>query len=280
MYQRATNSNPTFAAPAHHKARPFFIRRAQKFAGDKDLALWPGWVPLLARTRKRRLYPDAANALNAIVPAMLHYANLCTHHVHATVEQLSDDSGLSTTSASGNKSITRACRIIQTMESVGLVHCPHKIWDKHSGTWLPKYIELTDVFWTMIGMDLNRVEQEQHKWRAKTEQALIPHEDAGKYTFNQLKELSRVAQVKKSYEKRYKKSRLAKSKRLAKQIETDIQNNTHYSDSKRQLMLQAYDSIPANLQDHITISQLESLANKRGAYLRKVHSPPEQATLV
>ncbi|AWI49412.1 plasmid replication initiator RepA [Buchnera aphidicola] len=152
------NRNPVFTAPKNNKRRPSFICYAMKKASEIDVArcelnyvIQPKNIKTgLPLKRFRRLNEHRACALRAMVSAMLYHFNISSELVQASVEQLSDECGLSTLSKVGNKSITRASRLITDfMEPMGFVTCK-KIWDRVLGNYMPKMITLTPLFFMLL----------------------------------------------------------------------------------------------------------------------------------
>ncbi|BBI01451.1 replication-associated protein RepA1 (plasmid) [Buchnera aphidicola (Nipponaphis monzeni)] len=163
------NMFPIFTPPKEQKPRPAFIKYAMSRASMVDVArseLNYTLQPKSSTTgkkilRKRRLNEHRACAMRAMVSAMLYHFNIVSELVQATVEQLSDECGLSTISKAGNKSITRASRLITDfMEPMGFVTCK-KIWDKIVGTYLPKIIRLTPLFFNLFGISVKRLHNAQ-----------------------------------------------------------------------------------------------------------------------
>ncbi|CAL4326062.1 plasmid replication initiator RepA [Buchnera aphidicola] len=154
------NQNPTFTPPKNNKRRPYFICFAMKKASEIDVArcelnyvIQPKNVKTgIPLKRYRRLNEHRASAMRAMVLAMLYHFNISSQLVQASVEQLSDECGLSTLSKIGNKSITRASRLItQFMEPMGFVTCK-KIWDRVLGNYMPKMITLTPLFFMLLNI--------------------------------------------------------------------------------------------------------------------------------
>nr|CAA50611.1 replication associated protein [Buchnera aphidicola] len=154
------NRNPVFTAPKNNKKRPSFICHAMKKASEIDVArcelnyvIQPKNIKTgLPLKRFRRLNEHRACAMRAMVLAMLYHFNISSELVQASVEQLSDECGLSTLSKVGNKSITRASRLITNfMEPMGFVTCK-KIWDRVLGNYMPKMITLTPLFFMLLGI--------------------------------------------------------------------------------------------------------------------------------
>ncbi|VAX77188.1 plasmid replication initiator RepA [Buchnera aphidicola] len=154
------NPYPKFIQPGNHKKRPAFIRYAMKRAAQVDVARNEIYCTnrknkvseRLIVFRKRRLNEHRARALRAMVQAMLYHFNIVSTLVMASVEKLSDVCGLSTYSSTGNKSITRASRLItKFMEPIGLIKC-QKVWDHVLGIYVPKIIFLKPLFFMLFNI--------------------------------------------------------------------------------------------------------------------------------
>lgn len=165
------NATPQFEKPGHHKGRPQFIGKACNIAAKRDLACWPGWVPLrplIGRTRHWNMH--RANSLNEMGLGMLHYTNVITWQVETSVDVLTRQCRLDSTSAAGNHSITRGSRLIQDLEKMGIVECD-KFWDPAAGSWYYKAITVTELFWDMVGIGAEEAikvrELAWEKWRTE-----------------------------------------------------------------------------------------------------------------
>ncbi|WP_343128821.1 plasmid replication initiator RepA (plasmid) [Buchnera aphidicola (Kurisakia onigurumii)] len=167
LYKRnyIKNSTPIFTPPKGNKPRPAFIQYAIKKAKETDVAR--GAIHYIIKPkdpktgeflhRKRRLNEHRACAMRAMVQAMLYHFNLSSEIVQASVEQLSDECGLSTTSQAGNKSITRASRLItHFMEPMGFVKSEKK-WDPVLRNYMPKMISLTPLFFMLFDISSERL---------------------------------------------------------------------------------------------------------------------------
>ncbi|QCI24119.1 replication protein RepA (plasmid) [Buchnera aphidicola (Macrosiphoniella sanborni)] len=159
------NPNPLFTPPKNNKKRPAFIYYAMKKASEIDVARCELNYILQMKNIKigfpiqrfRRLNEHRACAMRAMVLAMLYHFNISSDLVQASVEQLSDECGLSTLSKAGNKSITRASRLItEFMEPMGFVTCQKK-WDKILGNYMPKIITLTPLFFKLFDVSENKL---------------------------------------------------------------------------------------------------------------------------
>ncbi|CAL4326027.1 Probable replication-associated protein RepA1 (plasmid) [Buchnera aphidicola (Eriosoma lanigerum)] len=159
------NPFPKFKIPKNEKQRPMFIQYAMKKAMEIDVARGEIYYVIQPKNiktgllikRKRRLNEHRACALRAMVLAMLYHFNLTSNLVYASVEQLSDECGLSTISKSGNKSISRASRLItEFMEPMGFVKSEKK-WDNVLGNYMPKLMTLTPLFFSLINISNDRL---------------------------------------------------------------------------------------------------------------------------
>ncbi|CAL4326011.1 Probable replication-associated protein RepA1 (plasmid) [Buchnera aphidicola (Eriosoma grossulariae)] len=169
------NPFPKFKIPKNDKPRPQFIRYAMQKAMNNDVARGEIYYVIqpkniktgLTIPRRRRLNEHRACALRAMVLAMLYHFNLTSNLVYASVEQLSDECGLSTMSKSGNKSISRASRLItEFMEPMGFIKSEKK-WDNVLGNYMPKIITLTPLFFLLFDISLNNLMQakkQQLEW--------------------------------------------------------------------------------------------------------------------
>ncbi|QCI25235.1 replication protein RepA (plasmid) [Buchnera aphidicola (Rhopalosiphum padi)] len=161
------NPKPVFNPPKNEKKRSNFICYAMKKASEIDVARSRLNYTLLAIDPKtgnilprfRRLNEHRACAMRAIVLAMLYYCNIDSNLVEASIEKLADECGLSTFSDSGNKSITRASRLIsEFLEPMGFVKCKKKKTQSTSN-YIPKKIFLTPSFFMLFHISQSTINQ-------------------------------------------------------------------------------------------------------------------------
>jgi len=159
------NPKPFFNPSKNEKKRSAFICYAMKKASEIDVArskLNSTLLPIDPKTgniltRFRRLNKHRACAMRAIVPAMLYYFNINSKLVEASIEKLADECGLSTFSDSGNKSITRASRLInEFLEPMGFIKCK-KIKSKSISNYIPKKIFLTPMFFMLCNIPKSKI---------------------------------------------------------------------------------------------------------------------------
>ncbi|AEO08935.1 replication-associated protein RepA2 (plasmid) [Buchnera aphidicola str. Ak (Acyrthosiphon kondoi)] len=159
------NPKPFFNPPKNDKKRSAFICYAMKKASEIDVSrskLNDTLLPIDPKTgnvltRFRQLNKHRACAMKAIVLAMLYYFNINSKLVEASIEKLADECGLSTLSDSGNKSITRASRLIsEFLEPMGFVKCK-KIQSKSISNYTPKKIFLTPMFFMLCNIPQSKI---------------------------------------------------------------------------------------------------------------------------
>ncbi len=219
------NKNPFFTPPKNEKRRPSFICFAMKKASEIDVARCELNYIIQLRNIKtgipikriRRLNEHRACAMRAMVLAMLYHFNISSELVQASVEQLSDECGLSTISKAGNKSITRASRLItHFMEPMGFVTCK-KIWDKVLGNYMPKMITLTPLFFMLFDISekqLINAKKQQLGWINKNliTKGLKP------ITISEAKTKSKEAHIKNIFKYRISKHTFYKKKKNAQRL--------------------------------------------------------------
>nr|CAA07286.1 RepA2 protein [Buchnera aphidicola] len=159
------NPKPFFNPPKNEKKRSAFICYAMKKASEIDVArskLNYTLLPVDPKTgnvliRFRRLNEHRACAMRAIVLAMLYYCDVHSKLVKASIEKLSDECGLSTFSKSGNKSITRASRLISNfLEPMGFIKC-EKTNNKIISNYISKRIFLTPMFFALCNVSEKKI---------------------------------------------------------------------------------------------------------------------------
>ncbi|CAL4326002.1 Probable replication-associated protein RepA2 (plasmid) [Buchnera aphidicola (Thelaxes suberi)] len=154
MYKKkyVNNKYPSFIPYKKGKKRSQFIKFAMQLAAKIDIARvhhTSNYVKnnITTINRIRGLNKHRASAMRAMIQAMLYYLNEQSCEVESTIEQLSDECGLSTISPAGNKSITRASRLItQFMEPMGLCSLVT------SKSCIHKTIKIKNLFFKIVGI--------------------------------------------------------------------------------------------------------------------------------
>jgi len=161
------NSKPVFIPPKNDKKRSNFIIYAMKKASEVDVArsiLNYNLLPIDPKTgnilpRFRRLNEHRACAMRAMVLAMLYYCNMKFNLVEASIEKLADQCGLSTVSKRGNKSITRASRLInEFLEPMGFIRCEREKTN-FSSNYISKKIFLNPIFFMLFNVSQSKIDE-------------------------------------------------------------------------------------------------------------------------
>lgn len=171
------NLKPVFNPPKHEKKRSNFIYYAMKKASKIDvarnilnytlLAIDPKTGNILPRFR--RLNEHRACAMRAMVLAMLYYCDIESNLVQASIEKLADQCGLSTISKMGNKSITRASRLInEFLEPMGFIKCKKEKTKFHSN-YVPKKIFLTPIFFMLLHIPKSKINEYLFEYKKSSE---------------------------------------------------------------------------------------------------------------
>ncbi|AWK15642.1 plasmid replication initiator RepA [Candidatus Fukatsuia symbiotica] len=220
-----SNLYPVFTPPTSDKQRPAFIRYSMQRASEKDVArsellyIIQPTDPKTGelRPRFRRLNEHRARALRAMVPALLYHFNIASGLVMASVEQLADECGLSTLSEAGNKSITRASRLITDfMEPMGLVVC-EKVWDKLMASYIPKLITLTPLFFMLFGVSPEKLESAQNQQMGWINKGLLEKGEPS-ITLIEARRRAKEQHIKRAFEHRKSRYAINKQHKLARRI--------------------------------------------------------------
>lgn len=211
------NLNPAFSKPDQHKGRPAFIKKISNYAAKRDVMNWAGFrVLFVVNGRNRYVNEHRRRAVNALVNAICHYVNLVTWQIECPVIELTRQCGLNTTSARGIESISRGARAIQMLQKLGVV-TGELIWDRAQGTWTTKYLEVTERFFEMIGIDVKEVIHEQEKRFEMIREGLSPAE-AGNMSLTKYKSLRKQRSIERSFEIRRNKLTSKRDHARAKRI--------------------------------------------------------------
>lgn len=211
------NLNPVFSKPDQHKGRPSFIKKLFNYARKRDVMNWAGFRVLFAsNNRSRYVNEHRRRAINALVPAICHYVNLVTWQVECPVIELTSQCGLNTTSKNGIESISRGARAIQMLQKLGVI-TGELVWDRTQGTWTTKYLEVTERFFEMIGIDVKEVVHEQEKKFELIRAGLSPT-DAGQMSLTKYKALRKQRSIERSFEIRRNKLTSKRDHARAKRI--------------------------------------------------------------
>ena len=116
--------------------------------------------------RKNKFKPEKARLLDAIWPVLVSFCDAGTHTVGMCVSRLARE--LSIKDAKGNViketevTVSRISKLIAEQERFGtLAVSDEKRWDRAEKTWLPKYVWITELGFSMLGVDLMKLKKEQ-----------------------------------------------------------------------------------------------------------------------
>jgi hypothetical protein len=210
------NLEPVFAKPKHHKARPAFLRACHTQLTKCPASSWDGWHLIQHVHGKSKVNVHAFNALDALCKAIVHHVDIESGVVQSNVTMLSDLCGLTTESKAGNVSISRASNAVKRLIKAGLLE-GELVWDKGLGCWLPKFLNVTDLFWTVAhpeGIEgYNKAREIQYGFK---NEGLC--NDNEWLTVTQAKERRRLAHIKTAFELRKKKHAKSKERSKAKEL--------------------------------------------------------------
>jgi hypothetical protein len=116
--------------------------------------------------RYRCLNKHRVRAINAVLQAMIYHLDLESNCIKVSIEQLSDECGLSTISHSGKKSISRTSRLItEFMEPMGFIKLKKEKKSVHN--FISKKILLTKSFFVLFNIEKENVKQDKTKIKNK-----------------------------------------------------------------------------------------------------------------
>lgn len=102
-----------------------------------------------------------------------HHFNVVTFKVHGSLAQISDACGLTTYNSKGVPSYSRASRAItEHLEANGCVLVNRK-WDDTTGTYIPNYFEVTELFFKLIDFEFGKILSAQQQQLAWQNQGLV-----------------------------------------------------------------------------------------------------------
>jgi hypothetical protein len=273
----ASNPNPAFVAPKHHKKRPHIIRKCFNYASsDKaELHNWIGWLLINNRKKRQRaFYKDMQNTMSAMVPAIIHHLNIHTMKVEATIEELTDLCSLSTISKAGNKSISRGSRFMKMLAEANIINADG-VWDKHNQCWLPKFITVNPHFFEWIGIPYSDIEAAQAKLRRFVKLDYITASELEVLTPIEIRKKAKVAHIRHAFKHRKDNINRKKQARLHKKL--NDKTTSQEINEVGQIILSEMSSYEKATVD---LAELKLLINQRRKYLNKVasgyHPPPNK----
>lgn len=262
------NQNPKFSAPAHHAHNlPFVLQGAIEKTQGRDITGDVVFYANLPPERQRRIYEARRKAINAAFVSILYFVNIVSREVHASAEQLADLCGLSTTSAAGNKSITRLTRALVMMKLLGLVKYKRR-FDRVSRKYFPAEIVVTDLFIELAGISpeawQKAVDKKLNYYNAKNSKRLgkaITEADYARIARQE--RLEHVwTQRKTEREINAKKKAAARAERIAEeQGEAEL---------RRQISAQVSEEFRAGEHPGADLADLRAIVEQRVNYFKKI----------
>ncbi len=187
--------NPFFSRPARYKPLPGELGHAYRRLVKHDkksgrislrmrISRHPYFVHMRhAVGRSRDFRPDRENLLDACIPLFVSSADISTHVVTMNVSRLADE--LSPKDGDGHVipetavTISRVCRLIQELMRFGLLELPEGVqWDSVNRYWYPKHVVLSEQFWKLIGVNLDKLyAQQAERLMAEADGLLAPDEE-------------------------------------------------------------------------------------------------------
>ncbi len=213
--------------------------------------------------RQRHFNKHRARAINALVQAMVYHLNLVSGTIPVSFTTLARESGLATTSAAGNESITRATRAAHDLAAFGLI--TYKLlWDKVTRQFFPADIEVTDRFFDMAGSNpqaWEKARNQQLAWinlgLAKKGEKPLTRTEA---TRRQKEKLVEIAwQRRKTAQDIRRKRKIAAL--AARKDETDL---------RHQISCQIQHELSQGLHKGLTLDGFRKLVNQRLAWIQTV----------
>lgn len=133
--------------------------------------------------RSRNFRPDRQNLLDAIFPLLISVADRSTNIVTMNVSRLANE--LSPKDEDGNVipettvTVRRVCTLIQELIRFGLLELPEGVqWDSFNRYWYPKHVVLSEQFWKLVGVNIDKLyAQQQERLMAEADGLLAPGEE-------------------------------------------------------------------------------------------------------
>lgn len=175
------NPNPCYQPPKAGVNPPRLIKAAAKAARENRPSLntlWRSGYRYHGLTKKLLIEKRSINlhrkrAIDEICVYLANHFNIVTGKVFGSLAQISDACGLTTYNAKGVPSYSRASRAItEHLEAIGAVKV-ERVWDDTSGSYIPNQVEVTELFFALIGYDYGKVQSAQNQQLAWINKGLM-----------------------------------------------------------------------------------------------------------
>ncbi|EFB3806246.1 replication initiation protein [Escherichia coli] len=184
--------NPSWYRPERYKALPGQIGYAYNRLVKKDpdtgelsLRMHISRHPLFVARRREagRTYkfrPEKERLLDFLWPVLVSFSDAGTHTVGMCISRLAKE--LSLKDEKGNVipetevTVSRVSRYIQEQVRFGVLGVSEEtMWDRETRQRLPKYVWITDLGWQMLGVNLEKLHEQQKKrlYESEIRQQLI-----------------------------------------------------------------------------------------------------------
>jgi hypothetical protein len=190
--------HPEWFAPSGYRSLPGELGHAMrqlvmrdKTTGNlrlrKRVSLDPHFV-FLRRVagRVRNFRPDRSALIDSIFPLLVQRVDLATWIVTVNISRLAAE--LSVKDADGNVipetrvEPSRLSRLFPELARFGIIELPELEWDPIERYWMPRHIRLTDRFWQLCGVNMDKLLAQRNARLARGEGSA----DAG--TLNSVRE--------------------------------------------------------------------------------------------
>lgn len=182
---------PVWFAPQNYRPLPGEFGHAMRRLVVKDRATGqlrlrqrisrnPYFVRLRhAAGRERDFRPERRALIDALIPLLVQRADMATWVVTVNIGRLADE--LSPKDESGDVipgtrvEPCRLSRLFPELARYGLLEMPSLEWDPVEKFWMPRHIVLTDRFWQLCGVNMDKLYvQRNERLEAEAEGIIVP----------------------------------------------------------------------------------------------------------
>lgn len=267
------NLNPQFVVPARHTHKlPFVLSDAIERNRERDLTAEIPFYVNLPVERCRRIYEHRRKALNALLLSILHHVNIISRKVPVGAEALADHCGLSTVSAAGNKSTSRATRALKMLKDLGFITYNRR-WDRVSKRYFPADIFITEQLIELVGIS-------PEKWQAEVAKKLAYYnkknaERFGKaITESEYARIIREEQLEKVWQQRKAAREIKAKQKLAERLER-LAKEKGEAELRHLVTRQVSDEYREGLLPDASLADLKAIVERRiNTYRKTARSLP------
>ncbi|MFJ5162143.1 plasmid replication initiator RepA [Pantoea sp. NPDC088449] len=184
-------SNPEWFAPQSYRPLPGEFGHAMRRLVLKDKATGqlrlrqrlsrnPYFVRLRhAACRERDFRPERRALIDALIPLLIQRADMATWVVTMNVgrlaAELSPKDGNGDVIPATRVEPSRLSRLLPELARFGLIELPDLEWDPVEEYWMPRHIVLTDRFWQLCGVNMDKLYvQRNERLEAEAEGIIEP----------------------------------------------------------------------------------------------------------